>query len=98
MPLTKNVFYGSWRRLSAPHIVHIVFYDHLEVGQFERIDAMLSYIDISRFDTSCMVAFLTTTLHAKDRLPARKTLYGQIDGILLEMKPDERVAILHGLK
>lgn len=67
-------------------------------GEFARTDAYLRALDVSTLDTYKVVAVLSITLPAKDKLEARGAFVERARKRLLELAPDRIEGLMQGLE
>ncbi|MEQ1571872.1 MAG: hypothetical protein ABMA64_39965 [Myxococcota bacterium] len=71
--------------------------DLLSAGEFNRCDALLKTIDPKRLDSNLLVAALSITKRAADRLPERQAFVRRVTARLMEVAPDRLERLLSGL-
>lgn len=72
--------------------------DLLVTGQFARCDALLRAIDLKRLDSNLIVAVLSITLAAAEKLPYRARLLKRAEERLSAIAPDRVERLLSGLR
>lgn len=72
--------------------------DMLLAGDFIDCDAALRAIDLKRFDTNLLIALLSITLSAADKLPERSRLVTKIENRLAQSAPERAKRLLSGLR
>ena len=72
--------------------------DAFVAGQFNMVDLFLEYIDASQFIPEILVAILTITLPAKDKLNNRALFFRQVKSILEIGDKKDAEQTLHGLE
>jgi hypothetical protein len=70
----------------------------LSQGEFSSVDLVLSALTLDQLNIDAMLAFLTITLAAKDRLQTRDYLFDDIKKYLIEKKEKNIKALLQGLE
>jgi hypothetical protein len=72
--------------------------DLLLANSYENVNDILLCIDIEGFSTDITIGFLSITLQAKDKLPARKLFYSKVKGWLEMNEPGRVYKLLEGLE
>ena len=93
--------YSLVARHAIDPAVDLVF-DHfdelLDCGKFREADEALAAVDVKRLDSNLMVALLTITRAAKDRLRRRADLVRRIEARLIADAPERTKELLAGLR
>jgi hypothetical protein len=71
---------------------------HLLAGEVDRCNELLRALDLKRVDTNSIVAALSITLAAADRLPYRKRFVERAARRLQELAPGRVERLLSGLR
>lgn len=67
-------------------------------GDFSACGWMLAAVDVARLDPTTALAFLTVSLPAHARLPARADLVVRVEAMLQARDPDRAARLLEGLR
>jgi hypothetical protein len=82
-----------FEKLGESQVAAFKVYDHIEkllhVGAFGLCNTLLERVDAAKLTTSLMRSFLTITFLAKDRLPARASLFTSIQGEMTRIRGEE---------
>jgi hypothetical protein len=70
----------------------------LEAGRFDTVDRWLDEAPFETLPLTLVLAWLSFTLWAKDRLPARAGAYDRIRTLLEAREPTRWQSLLRGLK
>lgn len=79
-----------------------ILFDHIDdlliEGRFSECEDVLMMIDPKRLDTNLLVAALSITKAAADRLPSRVRFVQRVEHRLTELAPERLEALLGGLR
>ncbi len=79
-----------------------LLFDHIDdlllAGDFVAVNELVYAIDAKRLNTTTMLAALSITKAAADKLPNRASLLSRIEAILRETEPDRFQRLLSGLR
>ena len=67
-------------------------------GDFAACESALRALDLKRIDVDLMIAFLSITLPARDRLKSRAGLFAKIERLLTDLDPRRGAPLLSGLR
>ena len=79
-----------------------VLFDHVDdlllEGDFSTCNELLIAVDLKRLDTNLLIAILSITLSASEKLPNRTLLVSRVEKRLAELAPERLHSLMDGLR
>ena len=85
-------------KIAALDLIFELVDELLERGAYTSVDSLMDEVDLKRLDADLVVAFLTSTLAAKDRLRRREQLLERAHARLRALVPDRAHSLIKKLR